>query len=123
MSGVKHTPGPWKTADAYFSGDRCVRSVADDVWIAGHFAQAAAGGRAIAEANACLIAAAPELLEALEPFATAIMHLRSDIPGDAVIDLRIDGNHIFYQVPLSRFRDARAAITRATGPDTAGGGQ
>lgn len=65
MSGVKHTPGPWE-ANFSFPG----RDGIGDVW------QIDADGHAVCttqfcyapntEANALLIAAAPDLLEALE---------------------------------------------------------
>lgn len=61
----KHTKGPWVTADGY--GEKrygtAVKSIHDD-----HLICSCTGyyGREGAEANARLIAAAPELLEALE---------------------------------------------------------
>ena len=61
---MTHTPGPWKRGKADFA-DRIVTDSDDqqqtiaEVWYFGHSC-------ATLDANACLLAAAPELLEALE---------------------------------------------------------
>lgn len=82
-----------------------------------------------AEANASLIAMAPELAarvieleaenarlrEGLEPFARVadVAHMglnsRSHISDDSVVHAWVDGNE-FYQITLGHFRDARAAL-------------
>ncbi len=57
MSGVKHTPGPWRTSGVYIDSDHGTvghANFSDDL---------TAGSPA---ANARLIAAAPDLLEAAE---------------------------------------------------------
>ena len=58
----KGTPGPWKVSDIYDGWKDCVsaRSVDDDV-----IAVAKTGNKETAEADARLIAAAPDMLEAL----------------------------------------------------------
>ena len=61
-----HTPGPWSSGYSEGRGTLCVRAA--DTWICGELL--AENGTAIsqqeAEANARLIAAAPELLEAVK---------------------------------------------------------
>ena len=70
-----HTPGPWVTADAFGPAPdgQCVGEVANGYLVActtGYF------GREGAKANARLIAAAPELLEA----ARAAMQCIGELP-------------------------------------------
>jgi hypothetical protein len=66
MGEAKHTPGPWKVTKSSERKTLCV--VNDDTWICGELQ--ALNGTAIDEreclANARLIAAAPEMYEALE---------------------------------------------------------
>lgn len=96
MADAKHTPGPWRF------GNRSDDVVADTN--AGHSddegSLAFYGGHLVAESiaprNRPLIAAAPELLEALQAIFAA-MH--PDIPG----------------APGSALEKARAAIAKATG--------
>jgi len=88
MSNTKHTPGPWmvghfndvRTGDGYRS-----------------LANVSSSFELPAEANARLIAAAPELLEALEAF--------------KAIDA-FDGWHPKYRDAIAK---AEAAIAKATG--------
>jgi hypothetical protein len=63
MTATKHTPGPWVAIDHEIFADNQSRNIAD-VWIS--FANIEDEE---AKANARLIAAAPDLLEALEAFA------------------------------------------------------
>lgn len=89
MSAHKHTPGPW-TADP--DNFRIIGSDGHSIF---------AFRRLFAEhrANACLASAAPELLEALEPFAHATL------------------THTGQVIGLTRedFERALAAIAKATG--------
>jgi len=93
--GAKHTDGPW----AFECGDHSHRYVhvtdADDRTV--HYKYAAAGPNEAArdEANARLIASAPDLLEALQSLVANLAE------GDFISETRIDA--------------ARAAIARATG--------
>jgi hypothetical protein len=57
MSGAKHTPGPWNVGQD--------SSFGISVWGEEHVADVKNWGREERQANASLIAAAPELLEAL----------------------------------------------------------
>ncbi len=67
MSEFKGTPGPWVTADAHgpVEGGDCIQEVSSEhkffVATCCHYTS-----REGVKANACLIAAAPELLEALQ---------------------------------------------------------
>ena len=96
---TKHTPGPWRTKREGFS------TVYVEARIDGGLIQevAACGpteaGRDQQEANARLIAAAPELLEALR----GIMKLDEDLCSEGSIEA---------------LDKARAAIAKATGETT-----
>lgn len=65
---TKHTPGPWTTHPHSFGAE--VRSIAQVAWCGAASTFGASGGQNIDAAEACananLIAAAPDLLEALE---------------------------------------------------------
>lgn len=97
---AKHTPGPWRTKREGFS------TIYVEAPIGGGWVQeiAACGptndGSAQQEANARLIAAAPELMEALQGLV-------------AVLDRQLHSPHAAERAsPLGR---ARAAIAKATG--------
>ena len=98
---MKHTPGPWTAElDAHgrgrIKGDRC--------WVATTWTTADddSNKRYPAEANALLIASAPDLLEALTKLLD--MHDRCDAGFAPTVELRF------------AIRDmARAAIAKATG--------
>ena len=80
---TNHTPGPWSTTnDARVSGNR-------DQWskllncMAPEFVASVGGcDRETAVANACLIAAAPELLEALKHAHTSLRTFSDHVPDD-----------------------------------------
>jgi len=95
MDNLKHTPGPWRV-DSYTN---CIEG-SDDLTVA--HAWYDTRGREQAHANACLIAAAPDLLEALKrvmPFVDCIAAItREDINE--------------YE---QAYKDAIAAIAKATG--------
>ena len=68
---MTHTPGPWKEYDCDTDGTPDRGQLAGDIWGFGRDGKAAIVARAYyceddSEANARLIAAAPELLEACE---------------------------------------------------------
>lgn len=108
---AKHTPGPWemgeagswedglRTATEYF-----VRRPGDDVAIASDIIDPA-NDDTPSEANARLIAAAPELLAALKELA-ALMPVCGN---DHDISVRV------FQVPTGSVRKALAAIAKAEG--------
>ena len=81
----KHTPGPWRQAGEDIFG-------ANDWWVAVATRDCTSKGSDEPEANARLIAAAPELLEALQ---SLVRHCESGL------DFELD--------------DAKAAIQKATG--------
>jgi hypothetical protein len=108
----KHTPGPWTTDDINIDNDELLRIARKSIsgkqeWespIAECFfddaetlAEVANGiGLVTALANARLIAAAPELLEALE----GTLHFLATYPSDA---------------PYKTWKQAKAAIAKAVG--------
>ena len=98
MSNTSHTPGPWSyenEGQTVYVGDQI-----EGQWIAQvrgwGWLQKLKNGEAVQDANGRLIAAAPELLEALQN----------------IID-SVDKGHAVILVPLSA--NARAAIAKATG--------
>jgi hypothetical protein len=100
MGGEKHTPGPWVIDETKVEHGCC--------WSTAIFAPDSNGyyggpGELVAEANdanAHLIAAAPELLEALGHF----MCCTTILPNGEIIGLKRE-----------HFEAARAAIAKATG--------
>ena len=66
---TKHTPGPWNTDEQviFASSGEAVAST----WKFGQFDTGGRGSHAEAEANARLIAAAPDMLDALHQWAAA----------------------------------------------------
>ena len=83
---MTHTPGPWTIRAA----DRAIVPVSDPARLVAH-------GGAIHPDDAALIAAAPELLAALQRIVRAADRMPIDSPLDGIVD------------------EARAAIARATG--------
>ena len=77
--GIKHTPGPWYVGSGTYEGRNIysVASVTDDEGFTYQpiVASAEDDGIKCWDANARLIAAAPELLEALEELIAATQHL------------------------------------------------
>ncbi len=105
--GAKHTDGPW----AFECGDHSHRYVhvtdADDRTV--HYKYAAAGPNEAArdEANARLIASAPDLLEALTDCFAALT--------DPVVGTIYGDDPDWYRKVDDAANKARAAIARATG--------
>jgi hypothetical protein len=108
-----HTPGPWElspTGNWIVGADSVIGDIVCDAPPT-HFRKSCANW----PANARLIAAAPDLLAALRPFAEASEHLHPALPDDGVT---LDGIKVRY------WRAAWAAIAKALGPsaqDTTGG--
>ncbi|HFH2965876.1 hypothetical protein R5031_32385 (plasmid) [Pseudomonas aeruginosa] len=99
MSKQSYTPGPWEQRNnRVFSGGKCICS---NVNAASPTTQNIAEDVAMSIANAKLIAAAPELLEALED---AVNRLASSL-----ILLKCDDDFIAKETA-----QARAAIAKAT---------
>lgn len=99
---TKHTPGPWIWTDRFYtmSGEPCMTLLGDNesygILCTDGISNSPQGiGN---EANARLIAAAPELLEALR-----------EIMAD------LDANYGCITQPHERIGRARAAISKATG--------
>lgn len=96
MSEFQGTKGPWVTADAHgpIEGGDCIQELSSGrdnfVAVCCHYTS-----RDAVKANACLIAAAPDLLEALQKMVTAYEY-EASIDNPALLA-------------------ARAAITKALG--------
>ena len=95
---TKHTPGPWVVAEGDSNGQAVVRNA--DIEIATCWHHCVDGIEREMRANARLIAAAPELLVALERFAQC-SNVRDIVQGDT-------------ELALAVFQ-ARAAIAKAKG--------
>ena len=94
MTGAKHTPGPWVPEDGGGKGS-WIKSEVNGEWAA----LACGSDDLTAEANADLIAAAPDLLKALKYIV-------------AECDEDMDDDYNPHAAPLA---NARAAIAKAEG--------
>lgn len=101
MSETKHTPGPWIAVWREDLGKFRIGPDNGDMPVAGTVNQ---GDREHEEANARLIASAPELLEALKQMVAAMwQHFEYNHDGD-------DEDYDFCQRAIDK---ARAAIAKA----------
>lgn len=111
MSKEKHTPGPWKVAKRQrYTIDVVVPAVSKNT-IGYTIAQVSTAGEG--EANARLIAAAPDLLAALEAAIVPLIRLGDFIGNN-------DAGGASGLGPFDRcaiIRQARAAIAKATGEE------
>lgn len=97
---MEHTPGPWHVSDRYHVlGGVEIRTADDERFIARIIGPRDAND----EANACLIAVAPELLEQLQ-------HIT-----DEYVQAMKDAGVTRYPEALVIVRKARAAIEKARG--------
>lgn len=119
MSEHGFTPGPWTLTPASYGYDLCVRGIVSDT-SGGWFVQLHSGERdndppefrQEFDANARLIAAAPELLEAAPDAADMLERYADFIRRDVKAD---DLERHPYLPELERIAAAmRAAITKAT---------
>lgn len=94
MSAHKHTPGPWHSTGRYVGSGHAKMNICECSDNSGCWSNAPE-----AVANARLIAAAPELLEAIEPFAHATLLHTGQVIG----------------LTREDFERAIAAIAKATG--------
>jgi hypothetical protein len=89
---TSHTPGPWK-ADGYHvrqSGQRGTRSIADVCYTGPHHTppdEYPKSCRIVDEANARMIAAAPEMVEALERIRAYQGRFGEDDPQSIAADI------------------------------------
>jgi hypothetical protein len=105
MSESKHTPGPWEASEVMLDSGKAImapgrrrkQTVATVYRVIGYEYDTSPE----AEANARLIAAAPELLAALEALAAAMESVAAQYPDDLLLG--------------SEYADARAAIAKAKG--------
>jgi hypothetical protein len=104
MNPLKHTPGPWNVdGDATVYGPRF--SIANDKEQIGRFEVADCKGyKQEREANARLIASAPDLLRALEQ----LLETAESLNDWLVSDGSINGEH-------ELFKKVRAIISKAKG--------
>jgi hypothetical protein len=104
---AKHTPGPWNTDEQviFASSGEAVAST----WKFGQFDVGGRGSHAEADANARLIAAAPELLAALKSALSWITVLTETSPGNAEDMRDMEHKRDYLGAEL------RAAIAKAEG--------
>lgn len=113
-----HTPGPWEAVRDESHFDTLSTVVAGAVTrFPGRQMMVQVGGScgvAEQEANARLIAAAPTIFEALEPFGEIDGEGDEDFPDDTKVTVKF-GRTTDYTLTLGDFRRARSAIQSATG--------
>ena len=100
VPAAKHTPGPWRAVELPHYYGRIQEIVAENLRTVAQCELRPAGKREETAANARLIAAAPELLFALEQATKILCHLDEAIPAIAIEEA---------------INDAREAIAKATG--------
>jgi len=99
----KHTPGPWVVYEFVAGYD--IRAPEAECWVTTASDPEAVWGSVLREEDACLIAAAPELLEALElALGSHNRLLLSDPPKDAWVFNGVEAK-------------ARVAIAKAKGEE------
>lgn len=111
----KHTPGPWHVTtetDGRSRGYIRAGEPLDGAKMPPAVARVCARTLSENEANARLIAAAPELLEALRHFAALLAEHHDDLPDDRPIFGINDA-----VITAGDLRRARAAIAKATGAE------
>lgn len=113
MSGSRHTPGPWRWVDRSSSWDykdELPRLESDEgaevLWLGDNETYYPTAGNRPNEADAALIAAAPELLEALKALLAVV--------EEDDFDLAMNHGVKMYG---PRLEPARAAIARAEGTE------
>ncbi len=109
MSKKAHTPGPWRIERGKKYGDFLIWSARGETEVSSHWIATlkCESCPAQEEANARLMAAAPDMLEALEPFVEVYEHFIGD-------DADEDQNRTI-SIPVKAFRRASAALSKATG--------
>jgi len=117
MSETKHTPGPWEASSVYLDNEPNRYYVHQAGWGGRNVADCglAVGGEwDVNEANARLIASAPDLLKALQSF---VDDVEAAYPHPE--DLAEDSQHDCGWPDLfDTYQHARAAIAKATGAPT-----
>lgn len=107
MSGVKHTPGPWRTNGCYISSN---------YGEVGHAYFVSSMPEGMADANAYLMAAAPDLLEALTEARLTLSLTRTNI----MVEMKKSEGAAYRwegvpELLANRIAQCDAAIHRATG--------
>lgn len=111
---TKHTPGPWSNEEGTWGdinsseGDICIVLYEGNVGEKFIIQDSVRASKATAKANARLIAAAPELLEALRDMQVAMRRV-----GDII---RLHGTQEDRSVVTAALTSAREAIAKATQP-------
>lgn len=112
MSDFKGTPGPWSCAYNGYFFDIKPKGSCQDLAIT-HANEHIGIDKVIEEANANLIAAAPELLEALQLFADE--EVMAQLNGSEFVDPVDDEEWVKFRFVAKDFRKAAAAIAKALG--------
>ena len=112
MTQAKHTPGPWKVRGQYVEAAKhAVVAQVNMPYEIGSDATVSVTG--VMNANAALIAAAPELLTALR----LVMECAGDIfsAPSGLLEMALDDGDEETRKQANAFLIARAAIAKATG--------
>jgi hypothetical protein len=112
----RHTPGPWIiNVDPRYPSEPCIDAVIDGVvWHVALCHNAAGPDDGCAEANARLIAAAPELLASLKD---ALPALKAEVEKHAAAGSgRSAGESVELQAARARYQMALSLLAKIEGP-------
>lgn len=119
MADAKHTPGPWSFSPQKGKPGHCHMA---QVWNSGGWALAQiepTPDEAVATADAALIAAAPDLLEALKVFSELCIHWTEErqLPDNTGLLVVTSPSHLVLGADFTvhDLRRIRAAIAKAEG--------
>lgn len=113
MNETKWTPGPWWT-DAVYDEEDCgcsIGRVAFAIEILPDHAE-------VAKANAHLIAAAPDMADALKPFEKALAWFEARMTEDEMKFMNEKTFMIGCEITVADLRNAVAALAKARGEQT-----
>jgi hypothetical protein len=115
----EHTPGPWCRDGFHMSRVlhcTAARGTPEAKHLCGDYETIADCAGDNWEANARLVAAAPDLLAALKPFVQLAAVILAEAPAEADnISVFEDCEGVHHRIDLDQLRAARAAIAKAEG--------
>jgi hypothetical protein len=112
MADLTHTPGPWEVEP--INGGETFQITTTEATAFTVIAETPLGWGGPAEANARLMAAAPDLLEALEPFSEIDGEGDEDFGDETPVEVKF-GRSTHYVLTLGDLRRARRAFANANG--------
>jgi hypothetical protein len=111
----RHTPGPWIiNVDPRYPSEPCIDAVIDGVvWHVALCHNAAGPDDGCAEANARLIAAAPELLASLKD---ALPALKAEVEKHSAAAAHSATESVDLQTARARYQTALSVLAKVEGP-------